>query len=91
VAEDDSLQPEDAAIWLAVRQETRQALQMVLNERERLVVELRFGLADGERHQLERIGAQLGITREGVRRIELRALEKLRASAATRQLLAEAS
>src|SRR5581483_10247594 len=91
VPEDGSLQPEDAAIWLAVRQETRHALQMVLNERERLVVELRFGLADGKRHQLERIGTRLGITREGVRRIELRALEKLRASAATRQLLADAS
>ncbi len=91
MAEDGSMQPEDAALWRAVRQETRQALRIVLNERERLVVELRFGLADGKCHQLERIGARLGITREGVRRIELRALEKLRASAATRQLLAEAS
>jgi RNA polymerase primary sigma factor len=53
-----------------------------LEERERLVLELRFGLADGEGKTLDEIGRRVGLTREGVRQIEKRALEKLRKDAA---------
>ena len=70
-----------------LRQATTQVLSKALNERERLVVELRFGLVDGERYQLERIAEQLRLTRERVRQIESRALEKLRASRDAQQLL----
>jgi RNA polymerase primary sigma factor len=53
-----------------------------LEDRERLVIELRFGLTDGDGKTLQEIGRQLGLTREGVRQIEQRALKKLRRDAA---------
>jgi RNA polymerase primary sigma factor len=49
-----------------------------LDERERCVLEWRFGLANGPEHTLQEIGDRLGLTREGVRQIELKALTKLR-------------
>jgi RNA polymerase primary sigma factor len=52
-----------------------------LNEREREVVQLRFGLADGEPHTLDEIGVRMSVTRERIRQIEVRALGKLRCSA----------
>jgi RNA polymerase primary sigma factor len=48
-----------------------------LEERERLVLTLRFGLRGERTHTLKEIGRQLGVTREWVRRIEIRALGKL--------------
>jgi RNA polymerase primary sigma factor len=53
-----------------------------LEERERLVIELRFGLTDGEAKTLQETGRRVGMTREGVRQIEKRALKKLRRDAA---------
>ena len=47
-------------------------------ERERLVLELRYGLADGRRYSLARIGQRLGLSAERVRQLETRALERLR-------------
>jgi RNA polymerase primary sigma factor len=41
---------------------------------------LRFGLVNGKRHTLEDVGKKMGVTRERVRQIEARALEKLRRS-----------
>jgi RNA polymerase primary sigma factor len=49
-----------------------------LQPRERDVVRLRFGLDDGHQRTLEEVGAELKITRERVRQLELRALRKLR-------------
>jgi RNA polymerase primary sigma factor len=49
----------------------------MLPERERRVVELRYGLADGEVWSLEAIGRELGLTRERVRQLERTALAKL--------------
>jgi len=59
------------------RRDVRQGL-MGLTERERRVVELRFGLDDDIQRSLEDIGRQLGITRERVRQLEGQALRKLR-------------
>jgi RNA polymerase primary sigma factor len=53
-----------------------------LDERERLVISLRFGLLDGSPLTLKEIGRRIGVTREWVRKIELRAVSKLRAVAA---------
>lgn len=50
-----------------------------LPERDRRVIELRYGFGDGEEQTLEAIGKELGITRERVRQIETRALDVLRA------------
>ena len=49
---------------------------------ERLVIQLRFGLGDGHVYPLDRIGKELGLTRERVRQIEAQALQKLRRAAA---------
>ena len=49
-----------------------------LGERERAVVRLRYGLADGEPRTLEEVGRAFGVTRERVRQIEAKSLAKLR-------------
>ena len=54
------------------------ALREVLDARERTVVLMRYGLADGKRHSQSEIAALLGISRSYVSRIEKRALEKMR-------------
>ena len=53
-------------------------LLSILTQRERKILELRFGLADGRECTLEEIGAELGLTRERVRQIEIRTLAKLK-------------
>lgn len=49
-----------------------------LTERERKILSMRFGLEDGVRHTLEEVGAEFGVTRERIRQIAARALEKIR-------------
>jgi len=49
-----------------------------LNQREAMVIAMRFGLMGNTDHTLEEIGQQLGVTRERVRQIEAKALHKLR-------------
>lgn len=69
--------PEDAMNLLAQREEVRDLLEK-LTERERQVISMRYGLGDESTHTLEEIGKILGVTRERVRQIEARAMEKLR-------------
>jgi RNA polymerase primary sigma factor len=57
-----------------------------LPPREQLVLELRFGLADGHVHTLEDVGRRLGVTRERARQMEHRALAKLRQEPAAERL-----
>ncbi len=57
-----------------------------LSERERLVLELRFGLKDGYERTLEEVGRKLSVTRERVRQIEAKALKKLRHPIRLKQL-----
>ena len=49
-----------------------------LTDRERRVLEMRFGLNDGNSHTLEEVGRRFGVTRERIRQIEAKALRKLR-------------
>ncbi len=78
VADENSQQPEEAVYEMLLKRETQDALGQVLTSREQLVLELRFGLGNGHVYPLEKIGEVLGITRERVRQIEAKALEKLR-------------
>ena len=57
-----------------------------LTERERQVLNLRFGLEDGEVHTLEEVGEQFHVTRERIRQIEAKALRKLRHPSRSRKL-----
>jgi RNA polymerase primary sigma factor len=57
-----------------------------LTERERLVLELRFGLGDGYSRTLEEVGKQFRVTRERIRQIEAKALRKMRHPTRLRQL-----
>ena len=80
VEDKDATTPEDAMNQL-VQKEAVQELLESLNDRERQVIRLRFGLEDGKTHTLEEIGDELNVTRERVRQIEARAMEKLRSKA----------
>ncbi|HEV2712842.1 MAG TPA: sigma-70 family RNA polymerase sigma factor [Gaiellaceae bacterium] len=73
----DEPTPEEALTVSLVEDTLRQAIAE-LPEREREVVQLRYGLnGDGDPHSLEAIGRELGLTRERVRQIEAKALERL--------------
>jgi RNA polymerase primary sigma factor len=76
--EDPSVvEPDDAASKELLREQIRSVLDF-LNEREREVLEMRFGLNDGRDHTLEEVGKTFGVTRERIRQIEAKALRKLR-------------
>ena len=49
-----------------------------LTPRERKIIEMRFGLADGIGHTLEEVGKEFGVTRERIRQIEAKVLQKMR-------------
>ena len=72
--------PEEAMNALVQKEEVSELLES-LSERERQVIRLRYGLEDGKTHTLEEIGSILNVTRERVRQIEARAMEKLRKNA----------
>ena len=69
--------PEEAMNLLVQKEEVSELLN-ALNDREKQVIRLRYGLEDGKTHTLEEIGEELKVTRERVRQIESRAMEKLR-------------
>jgi RNA polymerase primary sigma factor len=81
----DALEPMDAAAREMLREQVKNALA-VLSDREREVLELRFGLIDGKDHTLEEVGQHFKVTRERVRQIEAKALRKLRHPTRSRHL-----
>lgn len=78
LADTDSASPEELATTQTLKDEVQRVLESVLTPREQLVLQLRFGLGNGQAHPLEQVGRELGITRERVRQIEAGALAKLR-------------
>jgi RNA polymerase primary sigma factor len=77
--------PAEAASRELLREQVASALA-VLTEREREVLEMRFGLVDGLDHTLEEVGQHFKVTRERIRQIEAKALRKLRHPTRSRQL-----
>ncbi len=85
IEDEDAQEPIDAAAREMLRESVQNALA-VLSERERQVLELRFGLIDGKEHTLEEVGQFFNVTRERIRQIESKALRKLRHPTRSRQL-----
>jgi RNA polymerase primary sigma factor len=85
IEDEEALEPMDAAAREMLRESIKNALA-VLSERERQVLEQRFGLVDGTDHTLEEVGAYFNVTRERIRQIEAKALRKLRHPTRSRQL-----
>jgi RNA polymerase primary sigma factor len=85
IEDEDALEPMDAAAREMLREQVKNALA-VLSERERQVLELRFGLVDGKDHTLEEVGQHFNVTRERIRQIEAKALRKLRHPTRSRHL-----
>ncbi|MBM3709489.1 MAG: RNA polymerase sigma factor RpoD [Actinobacteria bacterium] len=69
--------PSDAASFSMLQEQLNEVLN-TLNERERKVIQLRFGLQDGHPRTLEEVGREFGVTRERIRQIESKTLSKLR-------------
>ncbi len=69
--------PADAATRQVLKTEMADVLEDVLTPRERLVLQLRFGLGNGHVFPLQQVGERLGITRERVRQIEMEALRRV--------------
>jgi RNA polymerase primary sigma factor len=77
--------PAETALASMLQEDLRSVLD-TLSERERRVLELRFGLADGRPRTLEEIGKEFNLTRERIRQIEAKALAKLRHPSAPAKL-----
>jgi len=73
----DAVVPGDAASLLLLKEQLGQVLHE-LGDREKAVIELRFGLTDGRARTLEEVGHEFGVTRERIRQIESKTLIKLR-------------
>ena len=82
----DAVSPADSVAVVMLR-EHLDALLSTLGEREKRVVQLRYGLTDGQPHTLEEIGRTFGVTRERIRQIEAKTLAKLRGHTYADQLL----
>jgi len=85
IEDDEALEPMDAASREMLREQVQSALAN-LSERERQVLELRFGLIDGKDHTLEEVSRYFNVTRERIRQIEAKALRKLRHPTRSRHL-----
>ncbi|HLF73200.1 MAG TPA: sigma-70 family RNA polymerase sigma factor [Anaerolineales bacterium] len=85
IPDEDAPSPMDAAARQMLREQVQSALTS-LSEREREVLELRFGLKDGKDHTLEEVSRYFDVTRERIRQIEAKALRKLRHPSRSRQL-----
>lgn len=79
------ISPADAAVASDLVRQTRRLL-FTLSLREERVLRMRFGIGERGEHTLQEVGAQLEVTRERIRAIEKKALQKLRSSHRTRRL-----
>lgn len=85
IADDWSQSPDEYATSEYLKNQLRDILDG-LQDRERRVLALRFGLEDGVSRTLEEVGKEFGVTRERIRQIEAKALKKLKEKSAQKQL-----
>ena len=77
IEDKDSLSPEEVTIHSMMKGDIDQFMQF-LSAREQKILKMRFGLEDGRTHTLEEVGKEFGVTRERIRQIEAKALQKLK-------------
>ena len=77
IEDSDAIVPVDAASFILLQEQLDSVLH-TLSEREKKVIQLRFGLTDGHPRTLEEVGREFGVTRERIRQIESKTLSKLR-------------
>ena len=85
IEDNEAIKPMDSAARGMLREQVQNALG-ILSERERQVLELRFGLIDSKDHTLEEVSNYFNVTRERIRQIEAKALRKLRHPTHSREL-----
>jgi RNA polymerase primary sigma factor len=77
IEDSDAVVPVDAASFILLQEQLDSVLH-TLSDREKKVIQLRFGLTDGHPRTLEEVGREFGVTRERIRQIESKTLSKLR-------------
>lgn len=77
IEDDDALSPVEVTNRRIINENIREMLQY-LSPRERKIIEMRFGLNDGIGHTLEEVGQEFGVTRERIRQIEAKVLQKMK-------------
>jgi len=80
-----AVSPANATLHSMLKEEITSVLS-TLDDRERKILELRFGIMDGTSRTLEEVGAEFNVTRERVRQIESKALRKLRHPTRSRRI-----
>jgi len=77
IEDKEALSPEEVAIYEIMKGHIKEFLQF-LSPREQKILRMRFGLEAGRTHTLEEVGREFGVTRERIRQIEAKSLQKLK-------------
>ena len=85
IEDETAIAPDEAANFSMLKEQLNQVLS-TLSDREKKVLELRFGLNDGTPRTLEEVGKEFEVTRERIRQIEAKALRKLKHSSRSQKL-----
>ncbi len=83
---DDKIMAPDQEVAHRILADQMQEILDTLSDKERKILEMRHGLLDGTYHTLEEVGKEFGVTRERIRQIEAKALEKIRQHEKARRL-----
>ena len=85
IEDKEATSPSDAASVTMLRNDVGDVLE-TLTARERRVLQLRFGLIDGQQRTLDEVGKRIGLTSERIRQVEAKALHKLRHPSRSKRL-----
>ncbi|MCX6806823.1 MAG: RNA polymerase sigma factor RpoD [Candidatus Berkelbacteria bacterium] len=85
IEDKEALSPAEAAIYELMKGHIKESLRF-LSPREQKILRMRFGLESGRTHTLEEVGQEFGVTRERIRQIEAKSLQKLKKHRETKKL-----
>ena len=78
IIEDENISAPDAELETFLNKERTTSFMDMLNDRERMILDMRYGLTDGEQHTLAEIAKVLGVSRERIRQLESATIKKIR-------------